>query len=49
MVIGAGMGFGFEAQAPTLSEATAKAATAANLTNFIRYFPLLSSRVAGRV
>jgi hypothetical protein len=36
---GAGAGFGLLQQAPKLSEVTAKAASAAILTNFIKFSP----------
>jgi len=39
IVDGIGAGAGFEAQAPRLSEAAAKTAKAAILTNFMKYFP----------
>ena len=46
IVAGAGAGAGLCAQALRPSEATANAATAANLTNFMNDFPLLSLLVA---
>ena len=46
---GAGAGAGLDAQAPRPSEVTAKAAIAANLTNFMNVFPLLSPLVAERL
>jgi hypothetical protein len=43
---GIGAGFGLLAHAPKLSVAAAKTANAAILTNFMKYFPLLSALVA---
>ena len=45
---GIGAGFGLLAHAPKLSVAAAKTANAAILTNFMKYFPLLSALVAIR-
>jgi len=45
---GIGAGFGLLAHAPKLSVAAAKTANAAILTNFMKYFPLLSALVATR-
>ena len=47
MLAGAGAGAGFDAQAPRPSEATAKAAMAANLTNFMNVSPPFSAGSSG--